>query len=261
MSLSSAVRTVLVEHQMPYRVQRTLDRAMTAIGVHEKVVSVNDMRFRVRRGTCDEDFVRLVVQEREYLPDGITIGPTDTIVDIGGNIGTFAVLAATLAPRGLVISVEPDPDNLRLLRHNVALNHARVIVVDAAASATGAPLTLHVSAHGGGYHSTIAGRHADTHPITVPGISLSQLCARHDIARIDLLKLDCEGAEFDILYRLPSDTLRRIRQIAMEYHADQQTREAQTRELLAFATAHGFRVIRHDPFPHHPGGHLFLAHP
>ena len=47
----------------------------------------------------------------------------DVFVDVGANIGYFSVLAACLVGEGgQVFAFEPDPDNFRLLRDNVALN-------------------------------------------------------------------------------------------------------------------------------------------
>ncbi len=242
---------------VPYRVEQAWQRAALAAGFPEHTITCDRLRFRVRRLTCDEAFVHNVVAQREYLQHGLRIGPTDTVVDIGGNIGTFAVLAASLAPRGHVITVEPDPENLRLLRTNVALNGAiNITPVAAAAARESGTLTLHRSAEGGGFHVV----HPEYFPrvwadqIPVHAISLRDLFDAQQVDRCHFLKIDCEGAEFDLL--ADGACLDRVNQVAMEYHAlADDARLATMRATLAGA---GFRVLHEDRFEAGRGGHLFL---
>ncbi len=54
----------------------------------------------------------------------------DGVIDIGGNVGWFALLAAALVgPTGRVVTFEPGPDNLARLRRNIALNGFDTITV------------------------------------------------------------------------------------------------------------------------------------
>ena len=90
MSLASGLRTMIVERQPPYRVTQAWHRTLRAVGLTETTMRASGFEFRVRRLACDVNFVHNVVVHREYFPPEIVIGPKDTIVDIGGNIGTFA---------------------------------------------------------------------------------------------------------------------------------------------------------------------------
>jgi FkbM family methyltransferase len=62
------------------------------------------------------------------------VRPGDVALDVGANIGLYSLaLSRAVGPEGRVIAVEPDPDNLKLLRRNLARNGcANVIVVDQA---------------------------------------------------------------------------------------------------------------------------------
>jgi hypothetical protein len=53
----------------------------------------------------------------------------------------------------------------------------------------------------------------------IPVISIEDIIKREDLPRIDFLKLDCEGAEHDILRCMPVDTAAKIMEIAMERHS------------------------------------------
>jgi hypothetical protein len=66
------------------------------------------------------------------------------------------------------------------------------------------------------------------------------------VARCDLLKLDCEGAEHEILRSASADTLRRIRRVAAEYHEGPQFAHS-GRELLELLESASFRIDRFEP--------------
>jgi FkbM family methyltransferase len=253
MSLASAVRTLVVERRAPYRVTQAWEHIAKAVGLTEKTVKAEGFTLRVRRLTCDTQFVRNVITGREYLPTGITIQPTDTVVDIGGNIGTFSVQAAALAHRGRVVVAEPEADNLRLLRLNVARNAAaNVTIMPVAVAGKTGEIVLYQSVEGG-YHTIREGQliGGPGIPTRVPCLSLPDLFMQSHIERCDLLKLDCEGAEYEILDNLEAATFRRIQQVAMEYHG------GTIEPVIVSFRAHGFRVLRHTAFPR--GGHLFLT--
>jgi len=71
----------------------------------------------------------------------------------------------------------------------------------------------------------------------------------------DLLKLDCEGAEYPILMNAPQTVLRRIHRIIMEYH-DRAGCYTHT-DLETFLIANGFRVCTHPNFVHADLGYLY----
>jgi hypothetical protein len=59
---------------------------------------------------------------RRFYDDDFRIGENDTVIDIGGYIGSFSIPAARFARRGTVYSFEPSPDNFAQLERNLALN-------------------------------------------------------------------------------------------------------------------------------------------
>jgi FkbM family methyltransferase len=100
---------------------------------------------------------------------------------------------------------------------------AKNLTVAGAASITAAALgacdgrgTLHVSENleaGGLFNASAA-----TTGVEVETISLATLMERLGITKIDILKLDIEGAEFELFVSTPDDVLRRIGQITVEFH-------------------------------------------
>jgi FkbM family methyltransferase len=82
-----------------------------------------------------------VVGDQDYLRPGHEIQPTHTVVDIGANIGCFAVVAGRAARQGRVFAFEPDRENNELTVRNAALNGLTNVVVERAA-VSGTPGTL-----------------------------------------------------------------------------------------------------------------------
>jgi len=249
---------------MPYRLNQAYQRMMIRLGSREHTVRSNGLHIRVRRLTVDEEFVGNIIERREYLPDGVTIQPTDTVVDIGGNIGTFAVLAASLAPRGRVISIEPDPENLALLRENVRLNGSNVTVIPAAIAGERGPRTLFLAGqHGGGFHTLLEDRQVHDHATTVQAVTLDDVFREHAVERCNFLKIDCEGAEWEFLPKLGADVWSRVDQIAMEYHTPRTgDGEAVISATFDLIRSHGFQIHHLTRFPPpSKGGHLFARRP
>jgi FkbM family methyltransferase len=126
--------------------------------------------------------------------------PGDVFIDVGANLGYYSVVAASVVgAQGAVFAFEPDPHNCRLLRANVELNglEDRISVVEAALSdATGAG-ELFLSVDNLGDHQVYAGTESRS---SVP-IDLVQggeyLAGR--VQRMDLLKVDTQGAEFQVM--------------------------------------------------------------
>ena len=77
----------------------------------------------------------------------------------------------------------------------------------------------------------------------------------HHIERCDFLKLDCEGAEYEIIYAASPKTLARIHRIAMEYH-DRVDKVTKAKELVAFLIGHGFRIVDFTDFVGHDCGFI-----
>lgn len=134
----------------------------------------------------------------------------DIWLDIGANIGAFAVRAAEFV--AAVIAVEPEPNNLQLLETNLRLNNVEnVEIVDAAVVAHNRPTeTLALSNTFSSTHRLGKIRGRDT--IEVRAEDIDVLVFEHHVNKI---KMDCEGTEVEILERMD---LELIDEIIFEYH-------------------------------------------
>lgn len=124
-----------------------------------------------------------------------------TFLDIGANIGAYALFVAALAgPRARILAVEPQPDVFDRLTYNIAQNPFGTVKAVACAVADKAgELTLFVDPRNRGESSLkIVGTNEGAR-IRVPAVTLLDLARSEGIDRIDAIKLDVEGAEDLIL--------------------------------------------------------------
>lgn len=145
--------------------------------------------FRMRR--MDLYTVAEVLYERQY--DVRTPVPeAPVVIDGGANIGVATLWFIARYPGAQVHAFEPEPENFRLLEHNVG-SITGVTCVQAAIGAHDAPVELHLAEHGA-VHS-VRDAAAGERTVTVPSVVLRDYLAQRDIARVHLLKLDVEGCE------------------------------------------------------------------
>ncbi|HEY1435620.1 MAG TPA: FkbM family methyltransferase [Thermoanaerobaculia bacterium] len=188
------------------------------------------LKFRVRT-RMDVWVLKETCLDRDYERD-TRLEPDWTIVDVGAAMGDFTVHAARQCPNGIVYAFEPLPDSFARLEDHVRINGIGNVRAfpEAIARAEGT-LELYTVTGLSGQHRTAGdGSGAAAPALSVPATTLGNAFARHGITRCDLLKLDCEGAEFEILLGLAPAVLARVARIVLEYH-DHVT--AHTHEELA----------------------------
>lgn len=147
------------------------------------------------------------------------LGTHGIVLDVGANVGVFALLAATRASR--VVAFEPSPTMGRYLRDNIALSHLRNVehVQAAVTGVTGAcSLLLDDAPTASRVLRCPPPADESGRTVTVPGFSLRDAMDNNQLEEVDLLKLDCEGSEFDIITDTKVSVLRRARRIVAELH-------------------------------------------
>jgi FkbM family methyltransferase len=151
----------------------------------------------------------------EYRWPGLTPEPRWQVVDVGANIGVFALWAARLGAQ--VTAFEPEPKTFDSLVANV--NGLAISTRQAALVGQAAPtVRLYLSGVRSTRH-TLLGKEiesgAQLHDfVDVPTVTLADVVG----SGCDLLKLDCEGAEFDALLHAEDEVLRRAKRLVIEFH-------------------------------------------
>lgn len=186
-----------------------------------------------------------IYMDRCYEPDYVQIAADDFIVDIGANVGVFTISVATRHPEAHLIAVEPSPQALEFLNRNVVLNGLHnVEILPYACGGENGHAVLY-SRGGDELNSLYAQDSVGSFFRSLCSVQVSTLddvFERFQIGRCGFLKLDCEGAEYEILCNAHDRTLRKIMRIAMEYHTG--FNDHTPWELMAFLESHGFDVER-----------------
>ncbi|MGW2748299.1 amino acid adenylation domain-containing protein [Streptomyces sp. NPDC001450] len=219
----------------------------------------------------DEIFTR-----EEYLRGGITIDNGDTIVDVGANIGLFTLFASSRNPDGRLYAFEPLPPLHDSLRRNVELHGLGARLFDCGLGAEAHEETFTFYPHNTvnstraatapqardlvrAYLRNKAKPADDTRPgpgaqdmideivesrlesrsFTCRVRTFSEIIEEEGMDRIDLMKIDVEGAEHEVLKGIRPEHWPRIRQLAIELH-DVDGRLAEVEALLK---GHGFEVV------------------
>lgn len=138
-------------------------------------------------------------EERALLAS--RIGDGFTFVDIGANVGAYALFVAALAgPRARILAVEPQPDIFDRLTFNISQNpFGTVKAVDCAVADKTGELTLFLDPRNSGESSVRVIGSSQSRSIRVPAITLLDLLRNEGFTRLDAVKLDVEGAEDIIL--------------------------------------------------------------
>lgn len=208
------------------------------------------LRLRVR-GAMDAWIAKETCLDRDYERVGVPVGAGWRVVDIGAALGDWALDSALRQPTSEVHAYEPSPDSFRLLEENIRLNGLPNVRAFPEAIHAGAErVTMDISG-AGVQHRTTRGAGVEV-PATTLDVVLQRLGAP-----CDLLKMDCEGAEYQILFGASPDSLRQVRRIVMEYHDG--VGEHSHPELVRFLEAQGFAVAA-TPNPVQPDlGFLFAT--
>lgn len=166
-----------------------------------------------------EDWVaiREVLVEDEYscIDRLFQPGAEPRILDLGANIGSFALRVFLRCPMAHVVSVEAANDTFQVLETNRQANALRNwTVLNNGIWSDDGPLTLMRRGIPAG-HRVVAGGTGDE----VKGISLNSLMNGLHWTSVDLIKMDIEGGE-EVVVPAALDTLRRTRVLIIEVHSD-----------------------------------------
>lgn len=205
------------------RLSRALSRRREGLSLVWQALNVAGVkphpRFAgVRLDAPDEVTGRIVVDQvsrGEYRWPGLTPEAGWRVVDLGANIGVFSLWAER---RGAtVVAFEPAPLTYQALTANVA--GKRVETVHAAVVGSGHSTVRLYLSEGSSTRHSVVGRELDsglslTEFVDVPAIGIEDAVG----AGCDLLKMDCEGAEFECVLGARDETLRAAKRLIIEFH-------------------------------------------
>ena len=147
----------------------------------------------------------------------IDFSPGDIVIDIGAHIGLFAIYTALRFPHVQIHSFEPFPENYELLQQNLERNGiTNVHTYPQGVSSDGRLLEMVTNTQNSGgstcYSRTLeAGRTSG-----IPSTTLDHIFDTLEVNKCKLLKIDCEGSEYEIL--LSTRSLPKVDYLSGEFH-------------------------------------------
>lgn len=203
----------------------------------------NGCQFAVRPNTRDLNEVMAVGLGWEYrgIIEAGVVAPR-CIFDLGGHIGVFSVWIKQIFPEAEVIVLEPNPDNHSLLQDNINSNGIgkSTQVIRGAVTSKDRKVDLFL-AHHNNAHSLVQGGKAVTEKaISVDGFSLSGLVAKYAPHGDFAIKMDIEGAEYDVL-AASRDVVGKSRFVVMEWHFQPHEKKEKWKWLTNYFFELGFK--------------------
>ena len=183
------------------------------------------------------------VMERAILADAIGRKRNGfTFVDIGANVGLYSLFVASRTPDARILAIEPQPGILDRLRFNLAANPGvKVDVLPIAlADREGTVELLLDTSDSGGTHIETATRSESGLSVSVPCRPLLSVLSDADVASIDVLKIDVEGAEDVVLVPFLRDA---PRELLPELVLIEDTRDFWQTDVFALLERHGYTVV------------------
>ena len=168
-----------------------------------------------------------------YGLDRLAGANVNRVLDIGGNVGFFALAARNAFPQATIHVYEPSPSVIPFLEHNVGGHDVQVFPEAVGASDGFVAVDEHP-------HCVLTSVHV------VESSSIRQVGLQTAIDRLggcDLAKIDCEGAEWDLFRNRgawPS-----IKRVSMEYHLHHSGR--QLSDVVDALEGFGFEIERLEP--------------
>ena len=187
-----------------------------------------------------------VFAEDEYSLDWFTadLGPGPVALDIGAHIGCFSIDFTRRHPQARVHSYEPTPSTGAYLERNVADNGlaGRITVNRRAVGASAGVLVMADNGAGSGHNGVLHLGEEGAVSIEVPCEAIEDAFAAAG-GGVDFVKMDSEGAEYDIVLGSRPEVWAGVRRLVMEHHPSPEHDFADLERFLADA---GLRLVRHE---------------
>ena len=184
--------------------------------------SINNLKVFFRKGTSDEYVIKDTIIDHifengfpEYKPE-----KDDLVIDIGAHIGTYSLVLSQQLTNGAIHAFEPCLDTFNYLEQNIKGNKLANVFAHkiALSDSIGTTKLYYDTEHGNWGHSIIKDFSSEGEIVKTD--TLSNFFTENHIEKCDLIKFNCEGAEFKILLSTPMSLLKKIQKMLVLYHLD-----------------------------------------
>ena len=242
-SIRRICRIVFVERRLPGRVHQLYFSLLNKLGVRLTTIKLKN-GFTIKGYTHCFFMFYEIWSKKDYDIPGFEFAQNMNVVDIGANQGFFSLYAASKG--ATVYAFEPCTDNFEILKWNVLTNglEDKVKLFNVAVTREKGTVDLFVGLDEGGriLSGSVSVRNEDRGGKGVrrqlaESITLNSLLHDLSIERCDFLKMDCEGAEYEILEGTSPASFNRIARTSIECH------ENRMQEAVSVLKRAGFNIV------------------
>lgn len=244
----------VVEEMLLAAIQETVEgenaKTSSNAGAEDPASAINDRLYILPNGmvVASQDQLqadqcyREIFEKSVYGRQGIVLKESSCILDVGANIGLFALWAHQICKDACVYAFEPAPPLLELLNINTVLYNANVKPFACGLSSESGEAALTFYPHKSD-HSTFSpdknAEDADEHEIfQCPLRTCSDILREFALERVDLLKIDAQKSELAVLAGIEELDWEKIQQIVIKTHDKADRRE----QIIAVLRKRGYQV-------------------
>jgi FkbM family methyltransferase len=184
------------------------------------IVPGSDYEVTLRLGTSDSQSFEQIFVEKKYESPNLPTS-ANTILDLGANVGLATVFFGIRYPEASILSVEPDASNCQLTIDNAAALGSRARILQAAAWIDDDVINLHTEDDDGlplgAWGIQVSGRTQGNKNIAKCA-SVRTLIDAANFDKVDILKIDIEGAEAEIFSQGAAEWLSRTNLVIVDTH-------------------------------------------
>jgi len=198
------------------------------------------LKIKIRSDSTDFMAFTHVWLIEEYSNTGFDICDSDVVIDVGAHIGLFALFASQFCKNGKIYCFEPIKENYDLLISNIAINNiANVSAFNLAVTERALPVKIFLNEDEAGH--SMFDQNSDF--VEAQSTTMKKIFDDNGIVKCDFIKMDCEGAEYEIIRTLPEEYFKKIQKMIIEYHMAEKKPEL-LQELVSILRSHLF-TVRH----------------
>jgi len=187
---------------------------------------------------ADNSVFEEIFIDRDYnIVDDKIKNAKSLIIDVGAHIGCFSIYTAILNPDVKILAFEPDENNYKLLKENLLLNHSKNVQPKNLAVA-GKEEVRTLNINGDSHNHSFYNAENKISERKIQTTTIQKILKNH--AKVDLIKIDCEGAEFEILRNLTEEEFSKTESIYIEFHEFEERMNRS--ELKSILEKNGFQV-------------------
>ena len=175
----------------------------------------NGMRLKIRtdQSSTDIHVFTEIWLENVYFKR-FNLKKCENIIDIGAHIGLFSIYAASKFKDAKIYSIEADKENFKMLLENNQMNNNIINPINSIISSKNGEIDFYISSSD---HAANSIYKKSSNVIKMKSKKLEDIFKDYNIESCDFLKMDCEGAEYEIILNTPNKILEKIENICIEY--------------------------------------------